>query len=30
MTDTAEYVTEPEKVAAQNDAFRRHVCLGSP
>ena len=30
MTDTAEYVTEPARVAEQNDAFRRHVCLGSP
>ena len=29
MTDTAKYVTEPAKVAAQNDAFRQHVCLAS-
>ncbi|WP_299821274.1 DUF3768 domain-containing protein [uncultured Jannaschia sp.] len=30
MTDTAEYVTEPAKVAAQNDAFRRNACLAIP
>ena len=30
MTDTAEYVADAAKVAEQNDAFRRHVCLGSP
>ena len=30
MTDTAKYVADAAKVAEQNDAFRRHVCLGSP
>ena len=30
MTDTAEHVAGAAKVAAQNDAFRRNACLGSP
>ena len=30
MTETAGYVADATKVAEQNDAFRRHVCLGSP
>lgn len=30
MTDTAEYVADAAKVAEQNDAFRKNVCLGIP
>jgi hypothetical protein len=30
MTDTAEYVADAARVAAQNDAFRRNVCLAIP
>lgn len=29
MTDTAHYVADAARVAEQNDAFRRRVCLGS-
>ena len=30
MTETAEYVADALKVAAQNDAFRRNACLAIP
>lgn len=30
MTNAIEYTADAVKVAAQNDAFRQKVCLGSP
>ena len=30
MTETADYVADAAKVAAQNDAFRRNACLAIP
>lgn len=30
MTETAEYVPDAARVAAQNDAFRRNACLAIP